>query len=98
MLRTRLSSLGPLGHPLALGTWAFGPLVPWAPYNASLVDWAGKDVLIRWRISTDGGVTDTGWWIDDIEITNVGVPGDCSSAEAFEIFADGFESGNTDAW
>ena len=78
--------------------FAKSPLVPWASYNASLAQWADDTVLIRWRISTDGGVTDTGWWIDDIEITNVGVPGDCSTAGASEIFADGFESGNLSAW
>ena len=73
-------------------------LVDWAYYSASLDVWAGQDVLIRWLLSTDTAVTGAGWWIDDIEITNVGVPGDCATVVFSEIFADGFESGDTFSW
>ena len=73
-------------------------LIDWANYGASLETWAGQDVLIRWLISSDSNTTRQGWWIDDIEITNVGVPGDCTTVAAGEIFTDGFESGDTDAW
>ena len=78
--------------------FAKSPLVPWDYYSASLDQWKNEDVFVRWRLSTDGGVTDSGWWIDDIEITNVGVPGDCTSVIEADIFANGFESGNTSAW
>ncbi len=68
----------------------------WAEYSASLAAWDGLEVMLRWRLSTDGSVTSTGWWVDDIAITNVMVPGDCDSEPP--LFADDFESGTTGAW
>ena len=47
---------------------------------------------IRFRLETDGSVTRDGWHLDDIVIRAVGL-------EVFpDIFADGFESGDTSAW
>ncbi len=68
----------------------------WAEYTASLAAWDGLDVMLRWRLSTDGSVTSQGWWVDDISITNVMVPSSCDSEPP--LFADGFESGNTTGW
>ncbi len=73
-------------------------LIDWTHYTAPLDAWAGQDVLIRWLISSDGSVTGAGWWIDDIEITNVGIPGDCTTVFPSDIFADDFESGDTGVW
>jgi len=70
----------------------------YAAYTASLAAWAGKEVQLRWVLSTDGGLTRTGWWVDDITITNVAVPGSCTSQTEPPLFADGFESGDTSAW
>ena len=53
---------------------------------------------LRWVLSSDSNTRGTGWWIDDIEITNVGVPGDCTSVVETDIFLDGFETGNTSGW
>jgi hypothetical protein len=36
--------------------------------------------MIRWVLSTDTSVAGTGWWVDDIAITNVEVPSSCTSS------------------
>jgi hypothetical protein len=69
----------------------------WTEYTASLAAWDGLDVILRWRLSTDGSIVSSGWWVDDITITNVMVPGDCDEVEA-PLFADGFESGDYSGW
>lgn len=79
------------------GYFSNDSLVDWAQYSGSLDAWSGQEVLIRWLLSSDGAVTRDGWWVDDISITNVGVPGDCTS-DGGEIFSDGFETGDTAAW
>ena len=40
--------------------------------------------MIRFVLSTDGSQTRTGWWIDDISITNVDVPETCATGSACE--------------
>jgi hypothetical protein len=53
-----------------------------SPYSGSLSAYSGKDVRLRWTLSTDSGVTGKGWWVDDIQITNVMIPGSCSAGSA----------------
>jgi S-layer homology domain len=36
-------------------------------------------VAVRFRISTDGAATGETWWIDDLAITNVQIPGACTA-------------------
>ena len=31
--------------------------------------YAGQNILLRWRLGTDSSVGDTGWYIDDVQIT-----------------------------
>jgi len=70
------------------------PGLTWTEYGASLADWSGSDVLLRWRLSTDSSQNGAGWWVDDIEVTS---PSSCVWANDL-IFADDFESGGTGAW
>jgi len=81
-----------------LGTGSFftGDLPTYSAYSADLSSWAGQEGLIRWAFSTDSSQNGAGWWIDEISITDVAVPGVCSGAD--QLFSDGFESGNTSAW
>ena len=81
-----------------LGTGSFftGNHPTYAQYTANLVPWAGLDVVLRWEFSSDAGVVGDGWWIDEISITDVAVPGACFGVE--QIFSDGFETGDTGAW
>jgi hypothetical protein len=43
---------------------------------------AGQDVRVRFRLATDplvaGSLPGQGWWIDDVEFTNLLEPGDCN--------------------
>ncbi|SFN11055.1 choice-of-anchor B family protein [Dokdonella immobilis] len=66
----------------------------WSPKQFDLAAYAGQAIQLRWRFSTDGGVTDQGWWIDDIRVSHAQVPGSCSSGVDL-IFADGFEAATT---
>ncbi|HQP44104.1 MAG TPA: hypothetical protein PLV66_10545, partial [Thermoanaerobaculales bacterium] len=64
---------------LPTGNFFTGTNLTYAQYSASLATWANQDVLIRWLLSSDGYVTESGWWVDDIAITNVEVPTSCDS-------------------
>jgi hypothetical protein len=51
----------------------------YSTYSASLVNWGGQDVKIRFHISGDLIYTNGNWWIDDVEVTQAMVPGACTS-------------------
>ncbi|HSN55093.1 MAG TPA: M20/M25/M40 family metallo-hydrolase, partial [Candidatus Sulfomarinibacteraceae bacterium] len=80
---------------LATGAYFTGsdPGLTWTQYAASLADWSGLDVQLRWRLSTDSSVNGDGWWVDEIEVSTATA---CFGADL--LFADGFESGSTAAW
>jgi len=63
---------------LPTGTYFTGLDATWSLYTADLSTWGNQDVMIRFLISSDTSVTKAGWWIDDITITQVDVPGTCS--------------------
>jgi hypothetical protein len=65
---------------LPTGTYFTGLDASWALYSADLSAWGNQDVLIRFLISSDTSVTRAGWWVDDITITQVDVPGACSAS------------------
>jgi len=46
------------------------PSYPATGYAASLAAYAGKDIRLRWRISSDVTGAGTGWWIDDIAVSD----------------------------
>jgi hypothetical protein len=79
----------PAGHHSFSGT----DLI-WTEYTADLSSFNGSEVQVRWVFSTDELVTKEGWYVDDINVTHVQVPGSCESA----VFTDGFETGDTSAW
>lgn len=72
-----------------------GVNLTWTQYTADLSTFNGQDLQIRWIFSTDGAQTEEGWYVDDIQLTNVSVPGQCTNTD---IFADGFETGDSSAW
>jgi fibronectin type 3 domain-containing protein len=83
---------------LPTGTFFTGTNNNYAEYSASLATWANQDIMIRWALSTDTSVNGSGWWVDDIAITNVEVPSSCEGGASPFVFGDGFESGDTSAW
>jgi hypothetical protein len=62
---------------LPTGSFFTGTNNSYAQYSASLAAWSNQDVRMRWVLSTDTSVNGTGWWVDDIAITNVEVPSSC---------------------
>jgi hypothetical protein len=58
------------------------PTYPASPYTGSLAAYAGQSVKLRWRFSSDSNLTRAGWWVDDIAVTNVLVPGICAPGAA----------------
>ena len=72
-----------------------GTNLTWSEFTADLSVFSGAEIQIRWIFSTDGAVEEEGWYVDDVQVTHVGVPGSCSGTA---MFADGFESGDTSAW
>ena len=52
---------------------------PYATYTASLANWAGGDVRIRFRLSGDYFYPSGSWWVDDIHVTQTLVPGACTT-------------------
>jgi hypothetical protein len=69
---------------LPTGTYFTGLDTPWALYSADLSAWGNQDVLVRFLMSSDTSITKAGWWIDDITITQVDVPGVCSTSSGCE--------------
>jgi hypothetical protein len=81
---------------LALGTGIFsGTDLTWDPYTIDLSAWAGQEVRLRWLFSTDGGLTQEGWYVDDLSITHAQVAASCAGGL---IFSDGFEDGDPLRW
>ena len=67
---------------LPTGSYFTGEGTGYAGYGADLSAWGNTNVLLRFVLSTDGSVVDNGWWVDDISITNVDVPGVCTTGSA----------------
>jgi hypothetical protein len=70
------------GYPTTQGAFS-GPagnpgLTPWTQYQTDLSAFAGQSVMIRWRFTSDGGVEFEGFFLDDVQITNVDLPGSCT--------------------
>ncbi len=59
-----------------------GTNATYATYTGSLATWNNQTVLIRWSLSSDVSITGTGWWVDDVSITNVNTPAACSTGAA----------------
>ncbi len=84
---------GTSANPLAGRDAWHGNSGGWGRVQVDVSDFAGQDVLFRWRMGCDGSVSAVGWWVDDVRVF---FGSECSSGP--EIFADGFESGDTTAW
>ena len=56
-------------NPLAGRQAWTGDLTNWTQVTVNLSSFAGEEALIRWRLGCDSSVGDTGWYIDDVQIT-----------------------------
>jgi hypothetical protein len=64
------------------GRTYFSDSQPYATYSASLANWAGGDVRLRFRLSGDWIYHLGSWWVDDIHVTQTLVPGSCTTQAA----------------
>ena len=64
-------------------TGAYGD---WQVESFDLSQYAGKKVLISFRYLTDWASNETGWFIDNIEIPEIGYKNDGSSTDSFKSF------------
>ncbi|UYZ21981.1 choice-of-anchor J domain-containing protein [Mesobacillus jeotgali] len=60
-----------------------GNVKEWASESFDLSEYAGQKVLVSFRYLTDWGYNDTGWFIDNVSIPEIGFSQDGSSTEAF---------------
>ena len=51
--------------------------------------WAGREVRIRWRFTSDSSVEEAGFFLDDLSVTSATVPAACTVGGV--VFAAGFE-------
>lgn len=63
-------------------TYFTGNRLTYQTYTASLANWAGGDVRLRFHLSGDFLYTGGNWWVDDVSVTAALVPGTCSAAPA----------------
>lgn len=56
----------------------------WQEETFDLSEYAGQKVLVSFRYLTDWGYNDSGWFIDNIEIPEIGYSHDGSSTEGFK--------------
>ena len=59
-----------------------GTHLTYTAYSASLGNWAGGDVKIRFHLSGDHLYVGGDWWVDDIAVTHALVPGACQTVAA----------------
>jgi len=62
----------------------------WQQHTMDLSAYDGQAVQMRFSYSTDGSVNGPGWFLDDLRLTHVQVPGVCETITDL-IFADGFQ-------
>jgi bacillopeptidase F (M6 metalloprotease family) len=63
----------PNNQPAYTGTGS----LTFASYSVDLSAYDGQTVIIRWNFSTDGYLTEEGWYVDEISITHAQVEGAC---------------------
>ncbi len=66
----------------AVARYFTGIHLSYAVYSASLGNWAGGDVKIRFHLSGDHLYVGGRWWIDDVAVTKAMVPGSCQTIAA----------------
>lgn len=60
----------------------------WQSETFDLAEYAGQNILVSFRYLTDWGYNDGGWFIDNIEIPEIGYTNDGSSTDAFKSMSE----------
>ncbi|MDH3285955.1 MAG: immune inhibitor A, partial [Acidobacteriota bacterium] len=68
----------------------FGDYYPWAPWTIDLSAYADQTVQVRFHFTSHNFYPDPtiGWHVDDIEITNVWLPGPCTTQAGCPLAVD----------
>ena len=77
--------------------WCAGTVGAMTQVTANLASLPRVDTRLRWHAGDDDSNEATGWFVDSVTISNVGIVGSCTIGGNV-IFADGFESGTLGAW
>ncbi|MDH3629401.1 MAG: immune inhibitor A, partial [Acidobacteriota bacterium] len=69
---------------------SFGAYYPWAPWSVDLSAYADQTVQIRFHFTSHNFFPDPtiGWHVDDIEVTNVWLPGGCTTQAGCKLAVD----------
>ncbi|HEV8702942.1 MAG TPA: S8 family serine peptidase [Candidatus Polarisedimenticolia bacterium] len=65
-----------------IDTYFSGVRTAYSTYTASLSNWAGGDVKIRFHLSGDYLYPSGGWWVDDVVVSKTMAPGACATVPA----------------
>ena len=60
----------------------------WQKESFDLSEYAGQNVLVSFRYLTDWGYNDTGWYIDNVEIPEIGYSNEGSSVKEFKSLSE----------
>jgi immune inhibitor InhA-like protein len=55
----------------------------WGTEEFDLTPYAGQEILVGFRYMTDAASNESGWFIDNVEIEEIGYLNDCSSLDGF---------------
>ena len=78
------------GYPASQAAYSGNSASAFVAKSSSLAAFAGQNVKIRWRFSSDPGAEEEGFYLDAVSITNATVPGTCLGG-GDAMFQDGFE-------
>jgi fibronectin type 3 domain-containing protein len=65
------------GQPVFTGT---SLLDNWGTFSASLSTYANQHVRLRFKFGSDSSTEQGGWFVDDVQVTDVMLPGPCASS------------------
>jgi hypothetical protein len=67
-----------------------GTNMTWQQHTMDLSAYQGQTIYVRWNYSTDTGVNNEGWYLDDFSITHSQVPSQCTTLTDL-LYRNGFE-------
>lgn len=77
------------GYPSTQGAFSGSSNNAFVTASSSLAAFAGQNVRIRWRFTSDGGAEEPGFFLDDVQVTNASSPAACTVGDY--LFKQGFE-------
>lgn len=83
------SSFGnPIGGKRA---WCRGTIGPMTQVAVNLGSFTGQTIQLRWHGGDDSSASVTGWYVDNVNVTDAGTAAACSTGSGVLLFRNGFE-------